>query len=83
MHYMGLLDPPNETAISVWEDVSNVKVPDWSVFDSIGTLKYQLKTVLMNVGEYFRKPYMNSPCFLIFSVDGREHIFIEARQANG
>jgi hypothetical protein len=49
MDYMGLLDPPNDTAISVWEDVSFIKIPDWGIFDSIGSLKHQLKITLENV----------------------------------
>jgi hypothetical protein len=48
MDYKGLLDPPNPTAISVWEDVTYQRIPDWGVFDSPGTLKHQLEIAFKN-----------------------------------
>lgn len=55
MHIKGLLDPPNNTAISVWEDISYTKVSNWSVFDSIGSLIHQIKIALNNIGSIITK----------------------------
>jgi hypothetical protein len=49
MTYMRLIDPPNKTAISVWEDVSYVKIQNWSVFDSYSTLMFELKKIIKNI----------------------------------
>lgn len=46
IHYVGLLDPPNNTAISIWEDVSYLRIRSWSTFDSIDSLKHQIKNTL-------------------------------------
>lgn len=51
MHYMGLLDPPNNTAVSVWEDVSTIKLKSWSIVESVDSLKHQVKIMLINVIE--------------------------------
>lgn len=49
IYYMGLIDPPNNTAISIWEDVSYIKISNWNVFDSACTLKFELKKIVMNI----------------------------------
>jgi len=46
MFYAGLIDPPNATATSIWEDVSNLKIKSWSIFDSFDTLLLELKVIL-------------------------------------
>jgi hypothetical protein len=51
MPFMGLLDPPNNTAISVWEDPSYIKTEGWSIFDSISSTRHQLTNILKNVCE--------------------------------
>jgi hypothetical protein len=48
-HYFGLIPPPNETAISAWEDPKHLDNPDWSAFDSIDSLKYQVNMIKKNI----------------------------------
>jgi len=47
--YKGLLAPPNETAISVWEDISFQEVPSWNKFGSIKSIKYQLAGMVKTI----------------------------------
>lgn len=53
MHIMGFLPPPNNTAISVWEDISNVEFPGWELFESFDNVMFQVKTILANWVEIF------------------------------
>lgn len=46
--YMGLISPPNKTALSAWEDISLVEVPRWSPFDSEQSMLYQLHLISGN-----------------------------------
>jgi hypothetical protein len=46
---LGLNEPSNNTAISFGEDPSYLKIQSWSIFDSISSLKYQMKIALNNV----------------------------------
>ena len=46
--YMGLISPPNETALSAWEDISLVEVPRWSPFDSEQSIHYQMNLISHN-----------------------------------
>lgn len=46
--YMGLISPPNETALSAWEDISLVEVPRWSPFDSRESMVYQMNLISHN-----------------------------------
>jgi hypothetical protein len=46
MFYAGLIDPPNPSATSIWEDVSNLKIRTWSIFDSFQTIIFELKVFL-------------------------------------
>lgn len=71
MEYMGLIDPPNKTAISVWEDISYVKIQSWSIFDSYSSFQYKLKFVFINMYKIFLA--LNafsflSLCILIWSI---------------
>jgi hypothetical protein len=47
--YAGLFDPPNNTAVSIWEDVSNMKVVSWNIFDSFSTVIYEIKIICKNI----------------------------------
>ncbi|AEG18626.1 hypothetical protein [Methanobacterium paludis] len=49
MYYQGLLKPPNNSAVTVWEDPSNLKMEQWSPFESISYFKYQLNIIGKNV----------------------------------
>jgi hypothetical protein len=49
MHFMGLIDPPNETAISSWEDISSVKIQSWSYFESMDAVKYTIRKIYLNI----------------------------------
>jgi hypothetical protein len=49
MHYQGLLDPPNDTAISVWEDPTYLTIANWETIDSWGSAKRQLSVVSWNI----------------------------------
>lgn len=45
MFYAGLIDPPNNTATSIWEDVSYLKMTKWNILDSFDTLLLELKVI--------------------------------------
>jgi hypothetical protein len=49
MLYMGLLDPPNATAISAWEDISYVKMQDKPWLDSPETLVFEIGNIYKNI----------------------------------
>lgn len=49
MGHIGLLPPPNETAISVWEDPINIPVIQWNIFENSQTFKYYRNTVWNNI----------------------------------
>lgn len=53
MHIMGFLAPSNSSAISVWEDISNVEFPGWELFGSFDNVMFQVKTILANWVEIF------------------------------
>jgi len=49
VHYVGFLEPTNETAISGWEDPSYIKMTPWSPFESWNYFLYELRHILRNV----------------------------------
>jgi hypothetical protein len=49
MFYAGLFDPPNNSAICIWEDVSRLKYPAWNMFNSINSLFFELRTFCRNL----------------------------------
>lgn len=54
-HYLdniGLMKPPNESAVSAWEDPSNFKMESWSPFESWDYLKFQINTILKNIYKF-------------------------------
>lgn len=53
IHFMGFLAPPNNTALSAWEDISYVEFPNWSTFGSFNSVAYQTKLILNNVWDIF------------------------------
>lgn len=48
MYYQGILKPPNNSAISAWEDPSYLKMESWSPFESWAYFKYQISLILEN-----------------------------------
>jgi len=46
---LGLTQPPNPTANSVWEDPSIIKLKDWSAFESWENFKFQIKIIIDNL----------------------------------
>ncbi|MCE7697954.1 MAG: hypothetical protein K8E24_003660 [Methanobacterium paludis] len=49
MYYQGLLKPPNNSAVSVWEDPSSFKMESWSPFQSVNYFEYQLNLIWKNI----------------------------------
>ena len=49
MYYQGLLKPPNNSAVSAWEDPSSFKMESWSPFQSVGYFEYQLNLIWKNI----------------------------------
>ncbi len=49
MFYAGLFDPPNNTAISIWEDVSRLKIVSWNIFDSFNSVIYEMRIICKNL----------------------------------
>jgi len=49
MYYHGLIKPPNELAVSSWEDPSYFQLEKWNPLDSTENLNYQLRIIVNNV----------------------------------
>ena len=49
VHYVGFLEPKNETATSGWETPSYIKMTPWSPFESWNYFLYELRHILRNV----------------------------------
>ncbi|MDP3732370.1 MAG: hypothetical protein Q8R31_05020 [Candidatus Omnitrophota bacterium] len=49
MFYQGFLKPPNETAVSAWEDPSYLKIKFWNPMQSWNHFKHQIKLILQNI----------------------------------
>lgn len=49
VYYYGIIKPPNEFAVSAWEDPSYFKMKSWSALDSWDNFKYQFKSILSNI----------------------------------
>ena len=49
MNVRGLLPPPNETAVSVWEDPTTMAYVDWSPLSSASALADQAKIIVLNL----------------------------------
>jgi len=49
----GLFEPPNKTAISVWEDFTGLcdLMPDWSPFSSVYNFKYFISLIVKNTSD--------------------------------
>jgi len=47
--YQGFIKPPNQSAISGWEDPSYIRTTPWSPFDSWRNFLHELRLVLRNV----------------------------------
>lgn len=48
VYYHGLIKPPNEFAVSAWEDPSYFKMKSWSALESWNNFKYQIMLILNN-----------------------------------
>lgn len=49
VYYVGLIKPPNNNAISIWDEPSYSNLHHWSPFASWGSFKYQLKLIWANI----------------------------------
>lgn len=49
MNYQGLIKPPYDTSISIWEDPSHLKMESWSPIQSWSYFEYQMKIILDNI----------------------------------
>ena len=49
MLYQGLIKPPNESALSIWEDPSYLKMKNWNPLESWKSFKYQLNLIWGNI----------------------------------
>lgn len=49
MFYQGLIEPPNKSAISAWEDPSYFNMKSWSAFSSWANFQYQLNLIWLNL----------------------------------
>lgn len=49
MLYQGLLQPPNQNAVSAWEDPSYIKMNSWNPLESLNTFNHQLGIIWGNI----------------------------------
>lgn len=47
--YLGIIKPPNDSAISIWEDPSTIQLADWSPFSSQSYFEHQLRIIGNNL----------------------------------
>jgi hypothetical protein len=48
IYYLGLIKPSNNNAISIWDDLSYIKMKQWSPFSSLKNFEYELKIIREN-----------------------------------
>ena len=60
-HYRGLAPPPNETAVSAWEDAYFVSANYWNPFESWKNLKHQATVAIQAAGKTARIGILFSP----------------------
>ncbi|WP_048191096.1 glycosyltransferase family 39 protein [Methanobacterium sp. SMA-27] len=49
IYYIGLIKPPNNTSISIWDDISYLKIDHWNPLESQKDIQYELKLVYSNL----------------------------------
>ncbi len=49
IYTLGLIKPPNSNAISIWDDLSYIKMKQWSPFNSVKNFEYELRIILENM----------------------------------
>jgi hypothetical protein len=64
MNKFGVIKPPNDKAISGWEDPSYVKLRSWSPFESWPSFQYQLKLIGENILGFITLMFWFSPIML-------------------
>jgi hypothetical protein len=47
--YLGIIKPPNDSAISIWEDPSTIQLADWNPFSSMPYFEHQLRIIGNNI----------------------------------
>ena len=52
MFTIGFLDPPNDSAVSAWEDPTDHPLADWSPLSSTKDFMYQLKIIFKNLSRF-------------------------------
>jgi len=71
IYVLGLLKPPNNNAISIWEDPSTIELEDWSALESWQNLEFQFKLVWKNILRtfaFFEKFSLFSVIILVMSL---------------
>lgn len=53
VYFLGLIKPPTENAISVWEEPSITQLDDWSPFESWEYFEFQIKILEKNIFRSF------------------------------
>jgi len=76
MHSAGLLAPPNSSAISVWEDISNVYMPSWSTLNSTSNFIHQIVIIRNNIARTITIFSQNS-IFSLFILAGSAFYLIK------
>ncbi len=65
---LGFNPPPNETAVSSWEDASYLEVKEWSPLNSVADFIYMIKLASKNTAEFLLFITAFSPLFLILLI---------------
>jgi len=80
MHSAGLLAPPNSSAISVWEDISNVYMPSWSALTSTSNFIHQIVIIRDNITRAITLFSQNSIFFLFILAGSVIYLIKKGRQ---
>jgi hypothetical protein len=81
MYYMGLIDPPNNSAISIWEDVSFLKMKSWSIFESVSSFKFELEKIMNNIYDIIIILIQFSLLSIIFLLIAFTYLFKKGKQS--
>lgn len=75
-----LIEPPNNTALSIWEDPSFENVKYWNPFSSLDSLKYQFFLIRKNTAEALRVIFNYSIMAIPVIILAVTHLYTRAKQ---
>ena len=68
IYYMGLIKPPNNDSVSIWDEFSYMGLNKWSPFASWNNMEYEIKLIFANIVYSFNiiESYMSAAVVILF-----------------